>query len=1023
MERSGEMLVSVVTDGEIICVDKATFTYISGAIPTGLAPDIVPQSAGGRVSIIGQGFLKHQQTRVRLCPVSGEHWKGDIHAHAEAATKHIGRAEAVRVAKEREELRRFMADGGEIKDPDEEAWWKKKRRATRAGGGSGTEDANYIPIASPPDGNSSVGPAPPARPTTAEVTTGSGSRSAAAKLSTVAVVKHGGEDNTTDALEVDATVLSTTEVVFNVHPNIPLDRLRVGLHAGDGGYVWAPGDLKLFAVKSLDLSAANTSGQTPLVLRGVEFPPTAISHGTKQQRALLKQMAVQLSAIEPETKAEADSLPFEVVRRIEELKSKLAKLEASAVDTPLTYVQMNFKEQDDAYDTAMALMPEENKALGELPKHRGRLIHSYTYPARLVTAVHHHYDIEFYNGDRESNVLETNVRRPKAAPKGSVKLNSPDPQGTTPGKAEAAIKTAGKYDNDARGFAEGEVVEARYDGTGRGRAGGFYEGVIRKCYTGSPTTDGAMVVRCITQPVPQHLMDGIEALRMEVELSFTGREGPFTRNGFHVNCYRPVVVKRVQPEEPGVIVPGRTLDVTIDCENVPLDIGPFALTPQLRLRCQDSTEKHHFERVVANLNFLVVEKLLDDVKGDDDSLTLSINSKQALQLDVPFFSQYASIEGMLRKVELVVQPPPGRRRQRVTMWAHSILPEHAKAERPDADRDLSNGIVHDESDTGSVRGLDAVGIGHKGGVESGSGALVAPFGFGGLRRMTEEDEELVHQEEDEDGGLGKRLTGLNKLAGIEGMHERESTEEAHLREPKLGGVREVIGTMEGIRAERSSYLDDRTLGYENYMTEEQPDVADGQALGDSEMNNLPDDFDKNEREDGKEIAKAEQWRLKLKMVETQGGGSGRKALNGASTLGRKDISFRAGDVKHTLIGSPLTEADEATVEGSKAESKTFSQLKRDEEDACFGKPQLFTTPKVIPEPTDFELTTCFFEISLNGKDWLSRDRSPPVTLADPLRVISISPAFGAASGGTSVTIHGTGFVEGPCWVAFLMRNR
>ena len=69
-------------------------------------------------------------------------------------------------------------------------------------------------------------------------------------------------------------------------------------------------------------------------------------------------MAVQLSAIEPETKAEADSLPFEVVRRIEELKSKLAKLEASAVDTPLTYVQMNFKEQDDAYDTAMSLMPE-----------------------------------------------------------------------------------------------------------------------------------------------------------------------------------------------------------------------------------------------------------------------------------------------------------------------------------------------------------------------------------------------------------------------------------------------------------------------------------------------------------------------------------------------------------------------------------------------------------------------------------------------------------------------------------------
>ena len=164
MERSGEMLVSVVTDGEIICVDKATFTYISGAIPTGLAPDIVPQSAGGRVSIIGQGFLKHQQTRVRLCPVSGEHWKGDIHAHAEAATKHIGRAEAVRVAKEREELRRFMADGGEIKHPDEEAWWKKKRRATRAGGGSGTEDANYIPIASPPDGNSSVGPAPPRAP-------------------------------------------------------------------------------------------------------------------------------------------------------------------------------------------------------------------------------------------------------------------------------------------------------------------------------------------------------------------------------------------------------------------------------------------------------------------------------------------------------------------------------------------------------------------------------------------------------------------------------------------------------------------------------------------------------------------------------------------------------------------------------------------------------------------------------------------------------------------------------------------
>ena len=1022
MERPGEMVVSVVTDGEILCVDKAAFTYISGAIPTGLAPDIVPQSAGGRVSIKGQGFLKHQQTRVRLCPTSGDHWKGDIHAHAEAATEHIIKAEASRVAKEREELRRFMADGGEIKDPDEEAWWKKKRRAARASGGSGAQGANSVPIVAPPGGNSSLGLAPPTRPTTAEAAAGLGSRSAVVKPRTIVVVKNGGEDSTTDALEVDATVLSTTEVVFKVHPNIPLDRLRVGLHAGGGGYVWVPVDLKLFTLKSIDLSAANTSGQTPLVLRGVEFPPTAISHGTKQQRALLKQMEVQLNAIEPETKAEADNLPFEVVRRIEELKAKLAKLEATAVDTPLTYVQMNLKEQDDAYDTAMAFMSEKdklkNRALGKLPKHRGRLLHSYTYPARLVPATHYHYDIEFYNGDREL-VPEINVRQPKAASKGSVKLNSPVQQGTALRETEAATNTAEKGDNDARRFPEGEVVEARYDGSDRGHAGRFCEGVIRKCYSGSPTADGAMVVQCVTQPVPQHLMDGVEALRMEVELSFTGREGPFTRNNLPVNCYRPVVVKRVQPEEQGVIVPGRTLDVIVDCENVPLDIGPFALTPQLRLRCQDSADKHHFERVVAHPKVLVVENLPDDDKGDDDSLTLSINSKQALQLDVPFFSQYASTQGMLRKVELVVQPPPGRRRQRVTMWAHSILPEHAKAERPDVNRGSSNGGVSEGSDPGSVLNSDFMGIGRMGGVGSGSGALVAPLNVGGLRRMTEEDEELVRREDDEDGGLGSRMTGLDKLAGIEGTDEQGNVN--GLRQPVWRNG--VNGPMERVRAERSPYLDDRILDHDMHTTEEQPGIADEQTLGDSEFNNFPDDFEEDERDDKKEMATAEQWRLKLNAVETQGGQGGGSVRNGPSALGGTDIVLSAGAVKRSAVGNPLAEADDATVEGSKAESKTFSQLKREEEEAHFGKPQLFTTRKPMPEPTDFMLNTCFFELSLNGKDWLARDRSPPVTLADPLRVSSISPAFGTVSGGTSVIIHGTAFVEGPCWVTFLMRNR
>ena len=73
----------------------------------------------------------------------------------------------------------------------------------------------------------------------------------------------------------------------------------------------------------------------------------------------LKQMSLQLNAIEPETQAEADTLPFEVMRRIDELKAKIEKLEASAVDTPLTYVQMNFKEQDDAYSTALAFMSGE----------------------------------------------------------------------------------------------------------------------------------------------------------------------------------------------------------------------------------------------------------------------------------------------------------------------------------------------------------------------------------------------------------------------------------------------------------------------------------------------------------------------------------------------------------------------------------------------------------------------------------------------------------------------------------------
>lgn len=115
--------------------------------------------------------------------------------------------------------------------------------------------------------------------------------------------------------------------------------------------------------------------------------------------------------------------------------------------------------------------------------------------------------------------------------------------------------------------------------------------------------------------------------------------------------------------------------------------------------------------------------------------------------------------------------------------------------------------------------------------------------------------------------------------------------------------------------------------------------------------------------------------------------------------------------------------DAATVEGSKAESRTFSQRLRDEEEARFGKPQLFTTHKPVPVPTDMVLSTCFFEVSLNGKDWLPRDRSSPIALAPPLRVESIAPAFGAVSGGTAVTVRGSGFVEGPCWVAFLMRNR
>ena len=69
-DRPGEFVVSILTDGEALCVDKCKFTYISCAIPSGLEPDIVPRSCGGKVSIVGQGFLHNQQTRVRLCPLA-----------------------------------------------------------------------------------------------------------------------------------------------------------------------------------------------------------------------------------------------------------------------------------------------------------------------------------------------------------------------------------------------------------------------------------------------------------------------------------------------------------------------------------------------------------------------------------------------------------------------------------------------------------------------------------------------------------------------------------------------------------------------------------------------------------------------------------------------------------------------------------------------------------------------------------------------------------------------------------------
>ena len=166
----------------------------------------------------------------------------------------------------------------------------------------------------------------------------------------------------------------------------------------------------------------------------------------------------------------------------------------------------------------MAFMSDEDRvkkqALGMLPKHRGRLLHSHIFPGRLVPATCRYYDIEFHNGDCGAMVSEVDVRRPEAAVKGSVRLATPDMPSRAIGETAAPAMGGAHVGH----FHEGDVVEAKYDSCGIGRvARRFYPGVVRKCHA-APAESGEMVVRCVTQPVPQHLMSGVEALRMEVEL-------------------------------------------------------------------------------------------------------------------------------------------------------------------------------------------------------------------------------------------------------------------------------------------------------------------------------------------------------------------------------------------------------------------------------------------------------------------------------------------------------------------------
>ena len=135
------------------------------------------------------------------------------------------------------------------------------------------------------------------------------------------------------------------------------------------------------------------------------------------------------------------------------------------------------KDTTASHTNDLSTSPEENKAKhtaqGTMPKHRGRLLHSYVFPGRLVPASNRYYDIEFLNGDLRARLPEENVRRPEEASRmGSVKQTTPGtPSRTQLGQppSTATLSPAGVEVDVVGRLREGDEVEALYEGVDEGR--------------------------------------------------------------------------------------------------------------------------------------------------------------------------------------------------------------------------------------------------------------------------------------------------------------------------------------------------------------------------------------------------------------------------------------------------------------------------------------------------------------------------------------------------------------------------